>query len=198
MLCNPKSLNAHLSYEKDYLLMDLMPQEDITCPHFDQGCPFKGTNKILDAHIQISCEYRKTRCECGFFYQVNKRVDHFKTCFYYQQCSHCTEEETWIRKGEDYQTHLKEVHDIAHCKFCGKLGDVSSIETHERECPRRIVECEICHEGIEFRIKRSHILLHINFRSERIRSLVEQLNEENARMVEANQYLFQLTEDLKD
>lgn len=167
-------LNAQKAYEKDFMLMSLMPRKDYPCFHSELGCVFTGSQNELDRHMQSECKYRMTKCECGVFHKVIDGPQHYQQCQFYEKCSFCLE---WINTS-DIDAHLTN-HKAARCCYCVKIFPDAVLVGHKERCPDKPMNCELCHKFIFKKQMGDHLMSHVNKGSQEVQSFVRQLANAN-------------------
>ncbi|NDA64577.1 MAG: hypothetical protein EBX50_21490, partial [Chitinophagia bacterium] len=171
---DPRFLNAQNAYEKDFMLMSIMSRKDYPCFHSELGCVFQGGQNELDRHMQNQCQYRMTRCECGYFYKVIDGPQHYQE---------------WI-VAERMDAHIVK-HKAARCTYCVEIFPESIFDAHKEKCPYKPQSCELCHVSISKKNMREHLMSHVTKASQEVQSFVNQLTNASDFLKAATQALGQ-------
>lgn len=154
-VCNPKS--ALLFYRKDYLLIQLDPNPNVSCPNSD--CNIVGTHSFIENHYSKSCDYTIISCICnkyGIRKLMNSR-EHCLNCVFYRECIEC-KSMIYINKLSD---HYKINHNMKLCNIC-KIPTKLSLNQHLiEECLMRLVNCPYCHKYLQAKSYMEHCIEHV-------------------------------------
>ena len=102
----------------------------VKCPMADNGCSWKGDVRSVECH-NSQCDYTLVRCVCGK--EVMKR----------DQEKHNIEE-CGLR--------------MTNCQDCNQRGNYTWLETHEGNCPAKLVNCP--NQGCDVMVKRCELAEH--------------------------------------
>lgn len=119
-------------------------------PHLVDCCGHRFCKECIETHMfgDESCPLCKQRCPCVVVDKQLARILRQKEV----RCTNKEEGCTWTGELSLLEDHLDPTEPLKGCKFqevkcsfCNNPFQRRKIESHELECPRRIVTCEYCH-----------------------------------------------------
>lgn len=186
---------------KDKRIHQIVQQLCIICPYKPKGCKWEGQLLDIENHLRNNegCQFKDEKCynNCGEVLQRQYLTNHVENeCLRRKiECQNCNiTGECQFIEGE----HLEECPKLPlPCPNKCAIGNVlrGEMETHRKECPLEVVNCEYYNVGCKERMMRKELAKH---ESEMVKnhllltkaSLVETLQSVEAKQQEqANQYL---------
>ena len=141
---------------------------EIACPNEEMGCTWQGEINHVSGHFVdniLGCEYENVKCtnfDCEEMVQRRSLRDHV-----WMDCLHRTSRCQYCRTYDKYLFIIGD-----HVKQCPKYPlpcpnncEVESVlredmETHKKECPLEVIQCEYHNMGCEERMMRKNKRKH--------------------------------------